>query len=74
MSLQETSIYVSNEDYDKAVDLLGDWIKTETKEIEDEKDSSEETKSYNYLRYGLIALIFGLPVIIVVCIIIASNI
>ena len=74
-SIQEKVIYVNENDYEKAKELVSVIVSSE-KEIDISEDEKEEIKKYNIIRRVFGFAIISLPVIAIICaiIIVLQNI
>ena len=72
-TVQDKRIYVNEEDYDKALELIEPFAKKEENEEIDD-DMQKEINKYAIIKKLMVLFVFGLPLLAIILIIIASII
>lgn len=77
-SIQEKRIFVSIEDYNRALELISflisDDIDTENEILEEDLKNNNSNTKYTLIRRGLGFLILGMPILAIILVIIMSLI
>ena len=73
-SIQEKSVYVNRNDYDKSMELISPFVSEDKEQEEQVDDDKNGNKKYVMIRRGLGILVLGIPILAIILIMIFTAI